>query len=1065
MPYLTTSTRLEGFFARSKTKNKESYGEGKSQQNRYEDVVEEDFDFAMESHHIECLKKNRVFLCDKISLSADFYAHLSQNDVITDDHLNEIQNIKRNGTTKEAVLHLLTAILPKRRLETFGLFLEALRTSGQKHVAERLDEWLKESGQNSEDQRIISQVRSELQSYYKRKLQSIIPMPWLKNIQLSLTEMCVERQLKRKINPKGEEKMITTDRLFTHKADQTIPRRLLIEGDPGIGKSILCQKLAFEWSRQSCGDRCKTPCIHCFGLTFYLDARQFMNQKTVEDVVLKSDLLPEDLGISSTRMTHVIKATNVLFIIDGYDEVFSQNLLLDRLIKGKMFRHKTVLLTSRRNFLHDNINHFDCVYLIEGYDEHQLLEHVRRFTELQEIPISRLKSLLESKEVENLGKNPLMLTLLCLLHTEKDVRTRSQTELYSEIHDFILRKASERMELTEEYVEKQLLRPLSQLAFEAFENGEHVLHEMDFERAGLSSEEFCEVGYLARDILIRGIKQERRYSFTHRTFLEFLAAKHLVLMADEERLKWLRKYYCKPNSNRIEEIQRHTFRLFFRVAENVVVFLFPLLQQHPNVQAQIASTVIDGTLDTTMSLSLCNLPSFKVHVEYSCPPSHVFCRLLCELNTMPQVLVTAIAKRLSSYIEMEVRPDCSDRCIQGMGIIYNLHLPELNYTPLDIHTQLYTQTNIPLLRELVNSTQFDPVRIHATDNQHLNSSLLALQIGQLNSIKNVEIIKSSICKDIAPQRLPFGDDLRGISLVRYDKGSTHRFLEIVSKKPLIKLGVIDCDLDDRCKRCLSNLLLNRDLQSVTLVSKSQHMGRFLERLTGLDKLQNLLISLKEMDKVERQNLEKILKKNTLQELRLIHCEYFADLCNILSNHFSRMTTLRHLCVFNLIDSQPIDRIFCNLYLLRLQKFKIQCVLNDDNLNAITGAIRSWSNLQVLLIHDQSPKASFAGNNVRISLAEGALQLLIEAIASCHSLKSLVLYGLRIQDRLIPEMCKVLKSLIQLKHFELTYIADGSLTEEGLKPLQQFVDVIEERLTCAYCPLPSLWLHTYNRLFN
>ncbi|ELT95000.1 hypothetical protein CAPTEDRAFT_186756 [Capitella teleta] len=287
--------------------------------------------------------------------------------------------------------------------------------------------------------------------------------------------------------------------------------------------------------------------------------------------------------------------------------------------------------------------------------------------------------------------------------------------------------------------------------------------------------------------------------------------------------------------------------------------------------------------------------------------------------------------------------------------------------------------------------------------------------------------------------MSFGDDLRGILLVKYDKGSTRRFLEIVSKKPLIELGVVDCDLDDRCKRCLSNLLLNRDLQSVILVSKSQHMGRFLGRLSGLDKLQKLQISLKEMDQAERENLEKILKKNTLQELSLYHCEYFADLCNILSNHFSRMTALRHLLVVNSIDFQPIDRILCNLHLLRLQKFEIRCVLNDDNLNAITGAIRSWSNLQALVIHDQSYEVSFADNNVRISLTEGAVRLLIKAIASCRSLKMLVLQGLQIHDRLIPEMCKMLKSLIQLTSFQLTYIHDGTLTEGGFMPLQQYAD--------------------------
>ncbi|ELT97133.1 hypothetical protein CAPTEDRAFT_197265 [Capitella teleta] len=474
-----------------------------------------------------------------------------------------------------------------------------------------------------------------------------------------------------------------------------------------------------------------------------------------------------------------------------------------------------------------------------------------------------------------------------------------------------------------------------------------------------------------------------------------------------------------------------------RVAENIVAFLFGFLQKHPDVLLQMASTVIDATLDRKFFRSFYN--SLSLPDGSLCPPSHVFCRLLCELNTMPLVLVTAIAKRLSLCIEVAVGFNCSDRCIKGMAIMYNLRPLKPLSISLNIHTQQYTQTNIHLLRELVNFSIFDRVRIHVTDNNHLKSSLHTLRIGQADSTKNVQIIKSSVCKDIAPPALPFGDDLRGISLVKYDKVSTRRFLEIVSKKPLIELGVLYCDLDDRCKRCLSNLLLNRDLQSVILVSKSQHMGRVLGRLTGLDKLQKLCISLKEMDQAERQNLEKILKKNTLQELGLFHCEYFADLCNILSNHFSRMTALRYFYVVDSIDFQPIDRILCNLHLLRLQKFEIRCVLNDDNLNAITGAIRSWSNLQALFIHDQPHEVSFADNNIRISLTEGAVRLLIKAIASCRSLKKLFLHGLQIQDRLIPELCKMLKSLIQLMDFQLIYIHDGTLSEEGFMPLQQFMD--------------------------
>ncbi|MEE4247076.1 MAG: hypothetical protein V2I33_16805, partial [Kangiellaceae bacterium] len=43
-------------------------------------------------------------------------------------------------------------------------------------------------------------LRSELQSYYKRRLASIRPMPWLQEIHLNLTEIYVKRQLKLKTN-------------------------------------------------------------------------------------------------------------------------------------------------------------------------------------------------------------------------------------------------------------------------------------------------------------------------------------------------------------------------------------------------------------------------------------------------------------------------------------------------------------------------------------------------------------------------------------------------------------------------------------------------------------------------------------------------------------------------------------------------------------------------------------------------------------------------------------------------------------------------------------------------
>ncbi|ELU07430.1 hypothetical protein CAPTEDRAFT_210224 [Capitella teleta] len=96
----------------------------------------------MKDQHRECLKSNRDFLCSEISLSAVLLAKLSGSNVTTDEHVEKLQNIIRNETMAAAVLYFLTELLPKRGPEAFNLFLKALCESEQRHVAERLKQWM-----------------------------------------------------------------------------------------------------------------------------------------------------------------------------------------------------------------------------------------------------------------------------------------------------------------------------------------------------------------------------------------------------------------------------------------------------------------------------------------------------------------------------------------------------------------------------------------------------------------------------------------------------------------------------------------------------------------------------------------------------------------------------------------------------------------------------------------------------------------------------------------------------------------------------------------------------------
>ncbi|ELT93384.1 hypothetical protein CAPTEDRAFT_201959 [Capitella teleta] len=602
-------------------------------------------EFKMEDRHKECLKSNRDYLLSEISLSAVLLAKLSESGVITDEHLQKLQNTERKDTTKAAVLEFLSEVLPKRGPEAFNLFLKALSESEQRHVAERLKQCL--SDVCPEDAGTFERLRSELQSYYKRKLASICPMPWLQSIYLNLTDVFVERQLKLKTNYKGDERIVTMDDIFTPQQTREIPRRLLIEGNPGIGKSTICQTLAHEWGEQSCGRHCGTLCVHSFDLVLYFHAGDFIDEESVAHAV-REHLLPSDYSITTSELQGVIKAKNVLIIVDAFDEANAGNRTLDRLIEGDILRHKTLLITSRFNFLENKLRHFESRFTVEGYDEEERLQHVERYAEHKRIDPKPFISMLEEESIRDLCSNPLNLTLLCLLREEDTQLMTTRTALYTSIHRIIKQKAAKRLKLIEAEVEESLLRPLYQFAFEAHRKNETVVREKDSKKVK-NFQRICQVGYLTNEVIISRLQKEVRFQFTHKTFVEFLTAKHIAEMDREERMNWMQHLRYANCYIRIKGLAIDDY---FKVEQNEAIlgFLFGLLEEESAELTQMASLVIKETHFSSEHHH--PISSDPLSLYSRCGASHQLLRLIAELNVVPQELADVICERRPPFINI-----------------------------------------------------------------------------------------------------------------------------------------------------------------------------------------------------------------------------------------------------------------------------------------------------------------------------------------------------------------------------------------------------------------------------
>ncbi|ELT98313.1 hypothetical protein CAPTEDRAFT_186473 [Capitella teleta] len=847
-------------------------------------------------------------------------------------------------------------------------------------------------------------LQHELRTYYDDKLKCVFPIPWLPIEGFSLTGTFVQRRL-RVTSGEREGNLVGMDEILA-SVGKGRNKRILVEGDPAQGKSTLCQALAYAWSQP--GEA--TEDIKSFDLVILLHAGDLRGQDSVAEAI-KTHLLPKDCDITSGQVNGLLLAKNVLLIIDAFDEAANENEILHQLIEGKLLKHKTLLLTSRPNFLKNKLLHFHSTATVEGYNEKEQLEHVRRYAEHKKIASAPFESLIKEESVRDLCNNPLNLTLLCLLREEEEDTQLmlTRTALYTEIHGMITRKAGERLELTEAEVEELLLRPLYQFAFEAYRKNETVVREKDSKNV-VNFEQVCQVGYLTKELVISRLQAEVRFGFTHKSFLEFLTAKHIAQMDREERLTWLQDLRYANYYIQVKAIEDD-----FDVRQNepVLGFLFALMEQNSEELTQMAIVIMEETHFSS-----------KPHpiLHYSrCVASHQLMRLIDEVNDVPSKLGDEIVNRLPPHIN--IHQDCSVSCRRGILKLGKLRLQ----APIPLNVYLGSlpneEKNVQFVKDLIEckNIKCSKVWIYPEVATQLRDSVSELRIGQAESFQQVSI-KCINIKVKPYEWFSFGDKLSGLELDSFNPSLSY-LLEAALDKPLHSLHLnYRMELDGRCILLLQRLLRNELLQSVQLWSSpwKYHFDRFLADVAQLKNLQSLEIQLKDLAEEERRSLETILKINKLIKLKISIYANPPGLYNVLNNSFKSMSSLRELNLKRVNITQLPNMRHFDLVSFTYVPLK----LNDNQIAFLSGALRSWHDLQELDIDFKT-----------VSVAECSLWKLFKAIAGCHRLQILHFNCLEIGDSVVPLVCKMIESLKQLREFTSEEQRDESLTEEGFKQLE------------------------------
>ena len=324
--------------------------------------------------------------------------------------------------------------------------------------------------------------------------------------------------------------------------------RILFTGRPGVGKSILTRYMALKWAKGEL-------------LTNCLLAIRVPLMSTIPDVrtlLEKSLLYYPDSSLVQQEINRS-KGEGVCFILDALDEYSpaekGDNDLVYSLIRSETLQQATVLVTSR---MFPKVNELKKVfkrrYEVIGFGKSDIDLFIEKLPFKLQLDISTVfKANYNVKEMCYLPLHMTMIVYLASVDKERLSVTDTETVLYT---DFLLltmhqyqKRTGWSAKMTENCLRDSsvttelclLLRKISMLARDA------LLERMDTLNSTFLSQSQIET---LEQISLFGLEIEhgRHYdvyyfSFTHRTFQEYLAAFYISQLPEDLAIEALEQHF------------------------------------------------------------------------------------------------------------------------------------------------------------------------------------------------------------------------------------------------------------------------------------------------------------------------------------------------------------------------------------------------------------------------------------------------------------------------------------------------------------------------------------------
>ena len=511
----------------------------------------------------------------------------------------------------------------------------------------------------------LNSCRSKLQDHYQ-KTATVPTSVWCKKSVVDIHQIYTRLSwVKEEQTPAGtrQSEVEHYSDLFIANKKGVIPKRILVQGQTGIGKSTFVKKLLVDWVEvnKETGDK-QTSVLKNFELVVAVNLKEVSKCQSLEDVIRMSSVFANEDKYMTDGLIEYITSNQekVLLIFDGYDEYrHGCNSEIYEIFRGSILRNCCVLITTRISKADELRGGEDLHVEITGFSEMDIETFMRRF--LTEYEMHHLYDHLLHSNLLELAKVPLLLLFFCTLwkRGQAKVFPESKTDLYTNIIQFIINHSYSKRS-PPRYVDlqssKEILSEMGKVALQGLLNDDHL-----FEYRQLSDAVFCDesvfIGLLQITEYSETLQPVGMVSFIHKSIQEFLAA-------------WYITYKCIPEGGRLGEIGVKLEECL--ALENVFQFMCGLSEDGASMAFMHLKSVriSDPSLDLSKAVP-------DVEKETDVPLSDVTDR---QQNFNDLVL--------NSFEEVKSKAGLSETCLDCLGSIFLSHSHYMTSFPEELLIKL-----------------------------------------------------------------------------------------------------------------------------------------------------------------------------------------------------------------------------------------------------------------------------------------------------------------------------------------------------------------------------------------